>query len=296
MGAAISIIQSAKTCITMSDLRQYSHRLTFLPENIWTARGNEDVSYPAGGNDICFGIEDNSFWYRHRNRCIAELMNSYPPGGCLFDIGGGNGTVAARLQQSGLDVIVVEPGKQGALNARDRGVGGVVWASLEEAGFLTDALPSVGLFDVLEHVENEQKLLCEVRRILKPGGRLYVTVPAYNWLWSPNDVHLGHFRRYSRQRLAKALHQAGMRVEYSTYLFMALPIPILITRTIPGRLGFRKSITALTKRREHLVDQPGWSRIITFVLNREIQRLRQNKVIPIGASCLAVAVKPGPTA
>jgi hypothetical protein len=68
-----------------------SHSRLVLNENgIWTALGNEKVSYPEEGNDACFEVEDQSFWFRHRNACIVEMVRNFPPEGRgpIFDVGG----------------------------------------------------------------------------------------------------------------------------------------------------------------------------------------------------------------
>mgnify|MGYP007131759322 CR=1 FL=1 len=67
---------------------------------IWFAERAAPVSYPAHGNATCLAVEDTSFWFRHRNRCILEFVHRYRPDGPLLDIGGGNGFVSPGLQQS----------------------------------------------------------------------------------------------------------------------------------------------------------------------------------------------------
>src|SRR5437879_1765583 len=146
---------------------------------IWSARNLSKVSYPDEGNASCLGVEDTSFWFRHRNNCILEVVKSLPAATAFFDVGGGNGYVAKALQDTGLEVVLVEPGSTGALNARRRGVQHVIRASLEDTGFLPEVLPAVGLFDVLEHVEDDRAFIRTVRNYLSPGGMVYLTVPAF---------------------------------------------------------------------------------------------------------------------
>jgi hypothetical protein len=87
-------------------------------------RGKVDgVSYPDEGNRDCLGIEESSFWFSHRNRCIAATVGNFPPQGAIFDIGGGNGLVARGLVEAGFPVVLVEPGEEGARNARQAGSG-----------------------------------------------------------------------------------------------------------------------------------------------------------------------------
>src|SRR5690606_38954022 len=76
------------------------------------------VSYPEAGHGACFDIEDASFWFRHRNEAISAMVRRHPPDGLLLDVGGGNGYVAQRLVRDGWPVALLEPGVQGATNAR----------------------------------------------------------------------------------------------------------------------------------------------------------------------------------
>ena len=72
-------------------LFHYTSSLKKRQGGIWYASKTDKVSYPAEGNEQCFGIEDNSFWFRHRNSCILELVKRFPPPGKgpIFDVGGG---------------------------------------------------------------------------------------------------------------------------------------------------------------------------------------------------------------
>ena len=128
--------------------------LTRNPDGIWHLPGGKPTSFTEGGHSECFDVEDNSFWFAHRNNCIVELINAFPPppGAALLDVGGGNGYVAAGISQAGYDVVLVEPGDQGTRNARKRGLERVICGSLDASHFKESSVGGVGLFDVLEHI------------------------------------------------------------------------------------------------------------------------------------------------
>ena len=88
------------------------------------------------------------------------------------------------IKNAGFDAVVIEPGIQGAMNARNRGLSPVICSTLEDAGFKDHLIPAVGLFDLLEHIKDDISFLKTVKDLLIPGGRLYITVPAYSFLWS----------------------------------------------------------------------------------------------------------------
>ena len=268
------------------DLTRFAAGLQRNPDGVWRGRGTEPVSYPAAGNAACFALEDESFWFAHRNACLLALLRRFPTAGPFFDIGGGNGFVAAALQaEAGLPVVLVEPGADGVRHARARGVQTVVHATLKEAHFRDGSLPAIGFFDVLEHIEDEQAFLGEIRRCLAADGRIYLTVPAGRWLWSDADVQAGHFRRYTFASLRRALQCAGFRPLFVSRIFSPLPLPLFLCRCLPGLFGHR-SLPGQSYSSQH---QPRGRRLLKRVLQWELARLARGRSIPCGTSCLAVA-------
>lgn len=273
------------------DVSAIASNLVQHPNGVWVAHDQRDVSYPSEGNEACFAVEDSSFWFRHRNDVIAHLVKSLSPGETFFDIGGGNGCVSHALQERGIDVVLVEPGPSGAQNAISRGVETVVQSTLEDAGFASESLPSAGLFDVMEHIESDSNFLQSIHSFLQPNGNLYITVPAYQFLWSVDDVHAGHFRRYNASSLASRLNDAGFEVLYCGYLFAFLVPPIFLLRSLPSRFGIRRAATASTTQKEHSKGKGLSAAVVDRCLNWELNRIRKRKRIPFGSSCLAVAKK-----
>lgn len=257
---------------------------------IWFARQQAPISYPAHGNAACLQVEDRSFWFRHRNRCVVSMVRRFAPPGLFLDIGGGNGYVAKGLAQAGIACALLEPGIDGALAARARGIDTVICARLEDAELSPGSIASAGMFDVLEHIEDETGALRQVHALLRPGGRLFLTVPAYAFLHSADDLAAGHFRRYVLTGLARALAGAGFRMEHATYMFAPLPPLIFLLRTVPSMLGMRTGVDEQRQAAEHA---PGGlaARLIDALLNVEGRRIEVGKRIPFGTSCLAVAVR-----
>ena len=279
----------------MIDLAQISRNLEQTADGEWRSKSLSTVSYPEWGNQACFDVEDSSFWFRHRNACILEAVSQYPPAGPLFDIGGGNGFVARAMQDAGLEVVLVEPGAAGIVNARRRGIQRVVHATLEDARFISGSLPAIGLFDVVEHMEDDHKFLETIRIHLSSHGRIYLTVPAYQALWSEADVVAGHYRRYSRRVLRELLERVGFEVELATGFFRFLPPAILAMRVIPYRLGWKTLPEAQdvdTKMvRQHQVKNGLVGRTLSWIQQREVTGIRERRENKFGASWLVVARK-----
>lgn len=262
-------------------------------DGIWYAPDDDPVSYPPEGNAECFELEESSFWFQHRNACIEAAVRRHPPppGEAIFDIGGGNGFVSLGLHRAGFDVVVIEPGRSGAINSRRRGLPAVVCATSSSAGIPRSSLGAVGLFDVIEHIENDVAYLRSLRSLMKDGGRLYATVPAHSALWSAEDVSAGHFRRYTRRPLATALESGGFAVDYATYIFRPLPLPIFMLRTIPFLLGKARTAndTARDARADHVPRPSLATRALTGLLKTEVAAIASGRTMRAGASCLIVA-------
>jgi SAM-dependent methyltransferase len=154
---------------------------------------------------------------------------------------------------------------------------------LEDAGFDAESLPSIGLFDVLEHIEDDSGFLHSIYRLLIPGGRFYLTVPAYRFLWSDADEYAGHRRRYTLKALTAILQQAGFSIEYSTYMFWPLIFPILLYRGFPYKAAIRKKGRIEIYRGE-LIHPVKWvNRWLDRILGLEIHSIKRGKKIPFGA-------------
>ena len=264
-----------------------SEQLALGADGVWYSRQSEPVSYLEGGNAMCFELEDSSFWFEHRNACLRALVRRLPPAGAICDIGGGNGFVARALIDAGFGVVVIEPREEGARNAVRRGVPIVICATLASAQFREGSLPAVGIFDVLEHVKDDAAFLHEIHRCLAPGGRLYITVPAFPWLWSHDDVTAGHFRRYTRASLIARIEAAGFASLYASYIFSPLPLPLLALRSLPSLFG-HYALPSQTYGRLHEGRARGFTNRIWAA---ELRRIESGRSIPVGSSCLLVAEK-----
>lgn len=242
------------------------------------------ISYPVAGNDFCFDVEETSFWFAHRNAAILAAVRAFPPAdGPLLDIGAGNGFVAAALQREGFDVVAIEPNESGAANAVRRGVSHVVRGTLDSARLEEGHAGGAGLFDVVEHIDEDRQFMTSVRRYLQRDGRVYVTVPAFPALWSDEDAYAGHFRRYTVASLRALLRDAGFDVEYATYFFSPLPLPIFLLRALPSRVRKRRA------EPKHAVGGKRTRAVLERMLRFELARIGRGAAIPFGSSCLAVA-------
>jgi SAM-dependent methyltransferase len=242
------------------------------------------VSYPENGNDSCFQLEDSSFWFKHRNKIIVDQLNTENPTGLVLDVGGGNGFVTLALQKIGLKSVLVEPNLTGCINAQNRGVKNIINGDLKDLENKNIKVDIICAFDVIEHIPDDQDFLNSCFELLENKGKVILAVPSFNFLWADEDNHAGHFRRYTKKGITETLNSNGFQIEYVSYFFSFLLIPILLIRTIPYKLKIR-----VTDKLKNGHMKSNW--LIDFFCKIEQILFSRRKFIPFGSSLFIIASK-----
>lgn len=239
-----------------------------------------DVQYVAAHTSE----DSHHWWFAGRRAVILSVVRElFGRGGSrLAEIGCGTGSLLDVLSEFG-DVTGVEPSAEFFRVARSHNRP-VVYGALPNAIPLPPgSLDGVLLLDVLEHIDDDREALAAVRRLLRPGGVLLCTVPAYKALWSRHDVVLGHRRRYTAKALRRLLDGAGFRVTRLTYFNTLLALPVVAVRFFGG---WRSS------HGHDLIAPPEWlNTLLARVFALEASLLRHFN-FPFGISVLAVAQQP----
>ncbi len=231
-----------------------------------------------------FELEHRHFWRIAKRSVILDLFERWAPSGPLriLDVGGACSLVSQEMTRFGA-VTVVEPEEASARFAREE-------LGLDaRPGSLPDAMPVEGpfdvvtLFDVIEHIDDDVESLAAVRRLMRPGAMLLVTVPALQLLWSNHDVSVHHRRRYSRETLQRALVAAGFRVARISY-HTCLLFPLVLAQRLASRAR------GVSAKAEYSVKVPAAPiNAALLAVMRVEQRLIRKVDLPIGSSLLAVA-------
>jgi SAM-dependent methyltransferase len=232
-------------------------------------------------------LEDHHWWYRGRRRIIAQLIDSLSlePGARVLDAGCGSGRNMVDLEHLGT-ITGVEIADASVERARARGVGEVIQCSVTSLPFADDYFDLVVCLDVIEHIADEHGALTELHRVVRPGGGLLVTVPAYQWLWSEHDEINHHQRRYTRSRLSRAAADAGWETVRATY-FNAVLLPLAIPyRLLARRAHVEGPSSDLQQMPERL------NAMLEWPLRFEARMIGHGGRIPAGLSLAAVFRKP----
>lgn len=168
------------------------------------------------------------------NAFLLDLIHRHALGsGAILDFGAGTGTFAIPLRRAGLEIACVEPDAD--LGNRLRAQGLRVEVATERLA--SDSFDFVYSLNVLEHIEDDAAALRELRRVLKPAGRLLVYVPAFQLLFTSMDQKVGHFRRYRKHELVGHLRTAGYTIEDACYVDSIGFAATLVFKAIGNRTG-----------------------------------------------------------
>lgn len=184
-------------------------------------------------------LEDTYWWHVGRKSIIWFQLKrlGLPPDASILNIGCGTGGMIPIIQQYG-SVENVDVSDEAADYVRQRGLGEVHRVDGVHLPFGDGHFDVVVATDVLEHIEDDAAALREWKRVLKRGGQLILTVPAYQWLWSVHDERLHHFRRYTASEVHRKLNAAGYVVKKRTYMIV-LSFPLVVGFRIVSGLSSR---------------------------------------------------------
>ena len=190
---------------------------------------------------------ERSWWYRGRSRVLAQLTKrAGKTPQTILDFGAGWGGMYEELSARDAKVYAYEPDEKTRESCRQRGYA-EVFATEEQA--LARTYDCISILDVLEHIEDDNAFLEKAKQALAPGGYLLLSVPAFQFLWSPHDVEHHHFRRYELPVLTKRLQQAGYSVRtisyWNTLMFVPAALLRLLGKTGQGALSLPKPLDSL---------------------------------------------------
>jgi SAM-dependent methyltransferase len=249
-----------------------------------------------------FAVEDRHFWFRSRNdligRLVGQLVAGLKPGYSVLEVGCGTGNVLRVLEQTCSDgqVVGMDLFEEGLQYARRRVRCPLVCGDLRSPPFETP-FDLVGMFDVLEHMEDDHDILTHLHRLVRPGGHLILTVPAHMSLWSYFDESGCHYRRYDRADLRFKLKEAGFEVQFLTEFMMTLFPLVWLGRRLNG-LGGGNSAPA-PGADDHRLNRelrivPGVNGLLIWLLRLENWLIGHRLPLPMGTSLLAIARRPTP--
>jgi SAM-dependent methyltransferase len=236
---------------------------------------------------IMYEVEGKHWWFAGRRRIIAEFVGRVcremnEPRPRILDVGCGTGANLQMLSQFGA-AEGVDVSAEALDFCRARGLVDVKQGAAEHIPFADASFDLVTGLDVVEHLDDDIGGLREMQRVLRPGGRVVLFVPAFQFLWGVQDDISHHRRRYTLPELKQKLSESGLTVERASYANITFFVPILI-----GRVLMR--LTGLRPASENNLTIGALNGLLGRILGAESWWLRRLR-FPFGVSIICVARK-----
>ena len=236
---------------------------------------------------IMFRVEQSHWWYTGRRKILTDFVADI----CrrvtdrrprILDVGCGTGANLLMLSQFG-DAEGVDISEDALEFCRERGLANVKLGAAEKLPYDDGTFDLVTALDVVEHLDDDLSGLSEMRRVLRPGGRVLLFVPTFMFLWGVQDDVSNHRRRYRLPELRRVLEQAGFEVERTTYANITFFLPILLVRKLMRATGIKAES-------ENNITVSSLNGVLGRILGAESWMLKRMN-IPFGVSGLCVARK-----
>ncbi len=232
-------------------------------------------------------IEDRHWWFRARREILADQIARLPlpPAAKVLEVGCGTGGNLAMLARFGA-LSAIEPDPAARAHATQRSGVPVAAGGLPgDIPFPAGGFDLAAALDVLEHVDEDTASVEKLATLIKPGGFLVATVPAYQWMWTDHDAMHHHKRRYTLPRLARLFPPDSWAIRKTSYFNSAL---------FPAIAGVRgvKKVFGLAGGDEEALPGPALNRLLTGVFAAEKLWLARAS-FPFGVSILVIAERVG---
>lgn len=231
-------------------------------------------------------MEERYWWYIGRQHIIRKQLRNIvkdPEKTRILNVGSGTGATIPLLERYG-KVTNVEVSDDAIEYAKSRGVETVKVKGIK-LPFKANSFDLVVAFDVLEHIEDDRGALKEWNRVLSKGGKVMITVPAHEWLWSSHDESLHHYRRYTVSEMHRKFNRAGFNVIKRTYA---------ITFSFPLIVGYRFLNSFVSRRQPKKTSHVMLPRPINWFFSSLLRvegSLLEHMNMPVGTSVLMIGEK-----
>lgn len=236
--------------------------------------------------DVEAEVEENHWWFVGRRFLFRQqmMLHSKTMQGRVLDIGSGTGSNLRLLRELGFQKYVGLDSRENALRYCSRkGFSRVLKGDACALPFLDGTFDFILATDVIEHIDDDELAIREIARVLRPGGKALITVPAFQSLWGVHDDLSEHKRRYLMPELRSVVARNGLSVIDDFYFNFFLFVPIWLARKIIRRSG-------IEIRSENEINSSAINFILKIIFGLDV-KLASKMRIPFGVSALCICCR-----
>lgn len=181
-------------------------------------------------------LECDGWWFRARRDILFRLLPKGARDMRILDVGCSGGALLSAFKGLGFnDLWGVDVSTRSVEHARRAGLENIFIADAVQTGFPSESFDIIIASDTLEHVSDEHRALTEWFRLLRPGGRLLIFVPAHQFLWSAHDIANHHVKRYDKKDFQTVILKAGFRIRRLGWWNFSFFFPAFFVRFLPSK-------------------------------------------------------------
>lgn len=236
-----------------------------------------------------YHLERSHWWFTARLKILEAKTKQLLKGKSnpkILNIGIATGATTTMLQKHG-QVSSLEYDKDCCEFVREQCNIQVVQGSMTDLPFQTGTFDLVCAFDVVEHIEDDSTAIKELKRVLSPTGKYFLTVPAFMFLWSKHDEINHHYRRYTKTTLKSLLSKQSIPPTYLGYFNSLLFIPIALVRIVQKTLRTKETSTKKSDF-DGMNSSGAINGILKFIFLMEKPFLIAGLRLPFGISIMAI--------
>jgi len=231
-----------------------------------------------------FQLEKDNWWFKARRNLIFWILKKYGNGKKVLDYGCGSGFLVGQLQERGFDASGVDVSKEAIDFGSEKGINNLSKIDGVLTNYPDASFDLVLAMDVIEHIKEDDLVIKELERLVKPNGILVITVPAYKWMWGVQDEVAHHFRRYTMGSILKLASVTRLSIVKKSY-FNTFLFPVAAIVRLASKWFNKKN-----RESDFEINNNFLNPLLYFIFNTEIKLLKWLNY-PFGVSILLVARK-----
>lgn len=184
-----------------------------------------------------FKVEVSDWWFVAKRNKLIHYINTYlKKESKILDMGCGTGIIMKKFQNLGFNICGIDKSSDAISFCKKRGLNNVKLGDGNNIPFENEKFDIVIALDILEHVDDDSLVLKEMNRVLKKGGKLIISVPAFKFLWTQHDIEVQHKRRYAKSNLESKIIQSGFKIKRINFGYVIFFLVLFISRIFSKKI------------------------------------------------------------